>query len=122
MASVKFLQETKIIKRVSAFCDIVIVATQKQYTRRDTLMRNSIQHFIGSRIKNLQESAKKFSQSPQNIAGFVVAVKEEARLFRRKFLTYEQAGVIYSMSHRKLRDIAEAAGAVYRINKRRLLL
>ena len=42
------------------------------------------------------------------------AIKEEARLFRRKFLTYEQAGVIYSMSHRKLRDIAEAAGAVYR--------
>jgi len=34
------------------------------------------------------------------------AIKEEARLFRRKFLTYEQAGVIYSMSHRKLRDIA----------------
>jgi len=44
------------------------------------------------------------------------AIKEEARLFRRKFLTYEQAGVIYSMSHRKIRDIAEAAGAVYRIN------
>ena len=44
------------------------------------------------------------------------AIKEEARLFRRKFLTYELAEVIYSMSHRKLRDLAEAAGAVYRIN------
>ena len=29
------------------------------------------------------------------------AIKEEARLFRRKFLTYEQAEVIYSISHRK---------------------
>ena len=44
------------------------------------------------------------------------AVKEEARLFRRKFLTYEQAEVIYSISHKKLRNLAEAAGAVYRIN------
>jgi hypothetical protein len=44
------------------------------------------------------------------------AIKEEARMFRRKFITYEQAEVIYSISHRKLRDIAEKAGAVYRIN------
>ena len=41
-------------------------------------MRNSIQHFIDFRITNLQKSAKKFSQSPQDIAGFVNAVKEEA--------------------------------------------
>lgn len=44
------------------------------------------------------------------------AIKEEARMFRRRFLTYEQAELIYCMSHRKIRDIAEAAGAVYRIN------
>ena len=44
------------------------------------------------------------------------AIKEEARLFRRKFITYEQGEVIYSISHRKLRDLAEAAGAVYRLN------
>ncbi len=44
------------------------------------------------------------------------AIKEDARMFRRKFLTYEQAEVIYSISHRKIRDIAEAAGAVYRFN------
>ena len=37
-------------------------------------------------------------------------------MFRRKFITYEQAEVIYSISHRKIRDLAEAAGAVYRIN------
>ncbi len=44
------------------------------------------------------------------------AIKEEARMFRRKFFTYEQGEIIYSMSHRKIRDIAEAAGAVYRVN------
>ena len=44
------------------------------------------------------------------------AIKEEARMFRRKFISYEQAEVIYSISHRKIRDLAEAAGAVYRLN------
>ncbi len=41
------------------------------------------------------------------------AIKEEARLFRRKFLTYEQAEVIYSISHRKLRDLAGAAAVFF---------
>ncbi len=50
------------------------------------------------------------------------AIKEEARMFRRKFLTYEQAEVIYSISHRKMRDLAEAAGAVYRINDVHVLI
>ena len=49
-------------------------------------MRNSIQHFIDFRITNLQESAKKFSQSPQDIAGFVNAVKEEALQFALDFM------------------------------------
>lgn len=44
------------------------------------------------------------------------AIKEEARMFRRKFISYEQAEVIYSISHRKIRDLAEASGAVYRLN------
>ena len=33
------------------------------------------------------------------------AIKEEARMFRRKFITYEQAEVIYSISHRKLKVV-----------------
>ena len=49
-------------------------------------MRNSIQHFIDFRITNLQESAKKFSQSPQDMAGFVTAVKEEALRFAQDFI------------------------------------
>ncbi|MCR5129332.1 MAG: hypothetical protein K6B69_14685 [Lachnospiraceae bacterium] len=44
------------------------------------------------------------------------AIKEEARMFRRKFITYDQAEVIYSISHKKMKDIAEAAGAVYRLS------
>ena len=44
------------------------------------------------------------------------AIKEEARMFRRKFITYEQAELIYSISHKKMKDIAESAGAVYRLS------
>lgn len=49
-------------------------------------MRDSIQHFIDFSITNLQESAKKFSQSPQDIAGFVNAVKAEALQFALDFI------------------------------------
>lgn len=41
------------------------------------------------------------------------AIKEEARMFRRKFLTYEQAEVIYSISHRKLRDVASVPDKIH---------
>ncbi len=50
------------------------------------------------------------------------AIKEEARMFRRKFVTYEQGEIIYSISHRKLRDLAEAAGAIYRFNEVNVLI
>ena len=50
------------------------------------------------------------------------AIKEEARMFRRKFISYEQGEIIYSISHRKLRDLAEAAGAVYRFNDVNVLI
>lgn len=50
------------------------------------------------------------------------AIKEESRMFRRKFITYEQGEMIYSISHRKLRDLAEASGAVYRFNDVNVLI
>jgi len=50
------------------------------------------------------------------------AIKEEARMFRRKFITYEQAEIIYSISHRKLRDLAEASSAIYRFNDVHVLI
>lgn len=50
------------------------------------------------------------------------AIKEEARMFRRKFITYEQAEIIYSISHRKLRDLAEASGAIHRLNDVHVLI
>ena len=43
-------------------------------------------------------------------------------MFRRKFITYEQAEIIYSISHRKLRDFAKASGAIYRFNDVHVLI
>ena len=42
-------------------------------------------------------------------------VKEEARRLRRKFLRYQQAEIVYSLSHKKLMELANDAGAIYRI-------
>lgn len=49
-------------------------------------MRNNIQHFVDFRIKNMKEAAKKFSYSPNDIAGFVNAVKEEVLQFALDFI------------------------------------
>ena len=42
-------------------------------------------------------------------------VKEEARRLRRKFLRYQQAEIVYSLSHKKLMELANDAGAIYRM-------
>ena len=41
-------------------------------------------------------------------------IKEEARRLRRKFLRYQQAEIVYSLSHKKLMELANDAGAIYR--------
>ncbi len=41
---------------------------------------------------------------------------EKAKVFRRKYLRYKDAEVIYSMQHKKLLELADRAGALYRID------
>lgn len=43
-------------------------------------------------------------------------VMEAARRLRRKFLRYQQAEIVYSLSHKKLMELANAAGAIYRMD------
>ena len=43
-------------------------------------------------------------------------VKEEARRLRRKFLRYQQAEIVYSLSHNKQMVLANDAGAIYRMD------
>lgn len=42
--------------------------------------------------------------------------KETARELRRKYLRYKDAEIVYSMTHKKLLELAERAGAIYRID------
>ena len=44
------------------------------------------------------------------------AVKAEARKLRRQFLRYKEAEVVYSMQHKKILELADRAGALYRID------
>jgi hypothetical protein len=43
-------------------------------------------------------------------------IRETARKLRRQFLRYQEAELVYSMTHRKLLEIAGKAGAIYRID------
>ena len=43
-------------------------------------------------------------------------VRNKARMFRRKFLRYKEAEWIYSIQHKKLLELADKSGALYRID------
>ena len=43
-------------------------------------------------------------------------VSEQLRKLRRQYLRYQQAEIIYSISHKKLFKLASDAGAIYRID------
>ncbi len=42
-------------------------------------------------------------------------VQEEMKKLWKKFLRYQEAEVVYSISHRKLIELADRAGALYRM-------
>lgn len=46
----------------------------------------------------------------------VNAVRERAGKLRRQFLKYKDAEIVYSLTHRKLLEMADEAGAIYRID------
>ena len=43
-------------------------------------------------------------------------VRNKARMFRRKYIRYKEAEWIYSIQHKKLLELADKAGALYRID------
>lgn len=43
-------------------------------------------------------------------------VREESRKLRKMFLRYKEAEIVYSIQHKKLLELADAAGALYRID------
>ena len=43
-------------------------------------------------------------------------VPEQLRMLRREYIRYQQAELIYSLSHKKLLELAGDAGAIYRFD------
>lgn len=43
-------------------------------------------------------------------------VPEQLRKLRREYIRYQQAELIYSMSHKKILELANEAGAIYRFD------
>ena len=43
-------------------------------------------------------------------------VRENARRLRRQFLRYKDAEIVYSLSHKRLLELAGEAGAIYRMD------
>ena len=43
-------------------------------------------------------------------------VPNQLRKLHRKYLRYQQAELVYSLSHKKLMELASDAGAIYRID------
>lgn len=43
-------------------------------------------------------------------------VPEQLRKLRREYIRYQQAELIYSMSHKKILELASDAGAIYRFD------
>lgn len=44
------------------------------------------------------------------------AAREKAGKLRRQFLKYKDAEIVYSLTHRKLLEMVDEAGAIYRID------
>ena len=43
-------------------------------------------------------------------------VRESAKRLRRQFLRYKDAEIVYSITHKKLLELAGKAGAIYRMD------
>ena len=43
-------------------------------------------------------------------------VADKARKLRRQFLRYKEAEVVYSIQHKKLIELADEAGAIYKVD------
>ena len=50
--------------------------------------------------------------TPERIDG----IRDQARRLRRQYLKYKDAEIVYSLTHRKLLEMADEAGAIYKID------
>ena len=48
-------------------------------------------------------------------------IPDQLHKLRRQFLRYQQAEIVYSLSHKKLLELASDAGAIYRFDSTGLI-
>ena len=62
------------------------------------------------RIKDMKTEDRYYNDQKRS------EVMEAARRLRRKYLRYQQAEIVYSLSHKKLMELASDAEAIYRLD------
>ncbi|WP_308684757.1 DUF6462 family protein [Stomatobaculum longum] len=77
-------------------------------------LRKRISLFMWENANN-EEKENLIRQEYREI-GRTREVREEVEKLRKKFLRYQEAEVVYSISHRKLIELSDRAGALYRID------
>ena len=96
------------------------MSEQVNYT--ETTNKTCMNKFEDARM-NKFEDARSTGQKEENIMGksykpitSMKEVPEQLRKLRRQYLRYQQAEIIYSISHKKFLELASDAGAIYRID------
>ena len=77
-------------------------------------LRKRISLFMWENANN--EGKENFMRQEYRDIGRSREVREEVKKLRKKFLRYQEAEVVYSISHRKLIELSDRAGALYRID------
>lgn len=67
-------------------------------------------------IEEEKEKLRQLELSKVRQALSMLQVPKQLRKLRRQYLRYQQAEIIYSISHKKLFELASDAGAIYRID------
>jgi hypothetical protein len=77
-------------------------------------LRKRISLFMWENANN--EGKENLMRQEYRDIGRLREVREEVKKLRKKFLRYQEAEVVYSISHRKLIELSDRAGALYRID------
>ena len=77
-------------------------------------LRKRISLFMWENANN--EGKENLMRQEYREIGRTREVREEVEKLRKKFLRYQEAEVVYSISHRKLIELSDRTGALYRID------
>lgn len=67
-------------------------------------------------VTNLEKKEQKHVEDQYYDIQRRTEIKDTARELRRKYLRYKDAELVYSIQHKKLLELADRAGAIYRID------